>query len=248
MKRCRGVTRVPRWLPLSAREDRAGLISALAALSLAVPALGQSGTGSLTIEASRDGGAIWERGVIDIGGRYDPLRIRIRAEWSSDVGMYAFAGAQFDIAIGNTGPGDMVTDPFRPVTMRGGAQTVVASRFGTTIKIDDSRDTFAPGGGARGVFPGQLVENFAEGVFTRDNPVTIFEFRFTPDASLNRRTFQMFYIAREQNLAMRVYTSPGGAQNIPVLTTNLIDIIDTPTPGAAALLALATVGIIKRRR
>jgi hypothetical protein len=226
--------------------------SALLALSLAVPALGQIGTGSLTIEASRDG-ITWTRGEFDLARNYAPVRIRILAEWSNDLGMYAFAGAQGDIAISNAGGGDVATNMIRPGSFASvSAQTIVASRFGSTIKIDDSRDTAIPGAGSRGVFAGQLVEQFAGTNFTRGQPVSIFEFTFTPDASGGTRQLTYLPITPAGDGSpirhLRVYTSPGGAQNSPVSTLNNLRIVDIPAPGSIGLASAVGACACRRRR
>lgn len=211
------------------------------------PASAQQGTGSLTFESSIDNGSSWQRDFLDIGGRYDPVRFRIRAEWSTDAGMYAFAGASFDVVIENAGSFDAVSNFVRPGSFAFAPQTIVSTRFpNSTIKIDDSRDTAAPGAGARGVVPGQAAQQFSSN-FTTGSPVTIFEFQFTPDDSLNFRNFNLLY-TMDPTRAMRVYTSPTGAQNSPLLTTNTFQLIDTPTPGAAAMLGMAALVAARRRR
>lgn len=252
MQCCASVVRARNCSARCVNTRRTAVLAAVAACSLAVPAFGQ-GSGSLTIEASRDGGTTWERGTIDIGGRYDPLRIRFRSDWADNIG-FAFAGAHFDVVISNAGPGDVAFDPVRPGTFASGSsQTLVASRFGSTIKIDDSRDTAPPGAGGRGVFPGQLAQAFAGTNFTVGRPVTIFEFSFTPDASFNSRLIDVLYVLPSGGPQppipnTRIYTSSGGAQRSIVAVTNTLNIIDTPTPGVSGILGLSAIVLTRRRR
>lgn len=236
---------------LAARVQHTSVSAAVvAAFLFAAPAMGQIGTGTLTLEASRDG-ITWTRGEFDLARNYAPVRIRMLAEWSSNAG-YAFAGAQGDIAISNAGSADEVTEMIRPGTFASAsAQTIVASRFDTTIKIDDSRDTHPPGAGFRGVFPGQVAENFAGTNFTRGQPVSVFEFTFTPDASGGVRVFTYFPVlpsGGDPQRYIRIFTSPIGAQNTPLATLNGLRIVDIPTPGSVGLAFAVCVLALRRQR
>lgn len=223
------------------------------AIVLHAAATAQVGTGQIWYEASDDGGSTWARDYLLTSQLQESVLVRIRATWSEHAGMYAFAGTQFDISISNAGS-DTVENPRRPWPFHtGSAQTIVASYFGSTIKIDDSRDTLGPGMGTRGVFPGQLVQNFAGTNFSSANPATIFEFElFFGDRTI--RTLRSFYVMPSgapwpPPRVMRVYTSPAGAQNTPQTDTFGI-IIDnyTPAPGGVLLGALAGAMMSVRRR
>lgn len=222
-------------------------------IALHAAAAVQVGTGEIWYEASDDGGSTWVRDYLLTSQSRPSVLVRLRATWSEHAGMYAFAGTQFDISISNAGS-DTVVNPRRPWPFHtGSAQAVVASYFGDTIKIDDSRDTLPPGSGTRGVFPGQLLQDFAGSNFTTANPTTIFEFELhLGDQTI--RTLTSYYILPPGHdptnpRVMRVYTSPGGMQNTPVTITHGM-IIDnyTPAPGGVLLGALAGAVMSVRRR
>lgn len=226
----------------------------VAVAGLAAAANAQVGTANVAYEVSDDGGATWNGGLTETVA--SSVLVRIRASWSDDAGMYAFAGAQFDVVVtgvGGAGAGDTVSNAIRPGTTSGGsAQTIVATRFGNQIKIDDVRDTLGPGAGTRGVFPGQLVENFAGTNFSNANPITIFQFELNLDGSIGDRDMSSLYIAPSGgntiDRVMRIYTSPAGAQNTPSTTTRGATVRVVPAPGALALLGLGGLAIARRRR
>lgn len=221
------------------------VIAASAATSLA-----QTGTGRIWYEASPDNGTTWLQSYLLVGMDQTDVLVRVRATWSGDAGMYAFAGAQFDVQI-TEAASDSVTEMVRPGSMGvGSVQTLVASHFGSTIKIDDSRDTSAPGVGTRGVFPGQLVQNFAGTNFTTANPVTIFQFRLTFGDFTIRQLSSLYTGGIDTNTRyMRIYTTPTGGQNTPATTTTGMTIDNyTPAPGPALTFAIAGGAALGRRR
>jgi MYXO-CTERM domain-containing protein len=224
-------------------------VAGLAAIANAQPI----GTGNISYEVSADNGTTWQTGTIEVLPTQASVLFRARATWSADGGMYAFAGAQFDAVVSNAGAGDSAANATRPgTTGTGSAQTLVASRFGNQIKIDDSRDTAAPGQGARGVFPGQLVQNFTTS-FSTANPLVIFQFQLNLDGTEGTRSVSNLYVppsgGNSTDRFMRVYTSAGGAQNNPLSSSTgaAVNVL-IPTPGALALMGMGLVGVGRRRR
>ena len=211
------------------------VLAASAATSFA-----QLGNGDIWYEASLDG-QFWQRGYL-LTGFETPTNVyvRLRASWSGDAGMYAFAASNFDVQITDAEQ-DTVSDMLRPRPFGSVAQTIAATRFGSTIKIDDSRDTLAPGQGTRGVFPSQLAQQLAGTNFTSANPVTIFQFTLTMNQTSIRRITSLYVppTGGGDPVPMRVFTSPRGSQNNPTTITHAITIDNyTPAPGPTALLGL----------
>lgn len=227
----------------------------LAVAGAASAAFGQAGTGKFTWEVSKDGGASWSGGIVDCDETQTSVLVRAVASWSQDAG-YAFAGAQFDVAVtgpaGTDGDGDSTGGYSRISNGANVAQTVVESRFGETLKLDDSRDTSAPGAGTRGVFPGQLVQNFAGSNFTTSNPAVLFTFTYNLDGTLGARTIDTFFRAptggNTSDHFMVVYTTATGGQNRPLAELNGATINVIPAPGALALLGLGGLVAGRRRR
>lgn len=219
--------------------------------SASATCFGQLGTGEIWYEASADNGNSWYRNYLGIGPETPSVLVRVVASWSRDAGMYAFAGAQFDVRI-TEAAADSVTEMQRTWPFYvGSTQTLVATHFGSTIKIDDARDTLGPGAGTRGVFPGQLVEQFAWTNFSSANPATIFQFRLNfGDATV--RDLSSLYIAPSGGDSvsryMRVYTSSSGGQNTPTTITHGMTIDNlTPAPGGGAILAIVGLAAAGRR-
>lgn len=223
-----------------------GVALALAAVSAA---RGQY-LGTLTWEA--DDGTGWTAGRLETSAQ--SVRVRLRAAWYPAEPALYFAGCQFDAVVSGDGRDDVISDFDRTVPMKKGAtQTLVATRFGDVVKIDDRRDTMPPGQGPRGIFPGQLVEQFAGWPPpTHDNPVSLFEFTLTFDGVAGERRVSSLYVAPSGgntiDRVMRIYTNSSGAQINPSTTTFTLDIAYVPGPGGAALAGVALAFAVRRRR
>lgn len=229
---------------------------ALAALAgaAAVANAQDVGTGKFTWEVSTDGGSTWAGGVVFIDPSNASVLVRARAMWDGTNGMYAFGGAQFDALVTTTAAnGDTAGNFSRISNGVNTAQTIVATRFGNVLKIDDARDTLGPGLGTRGVFPGQLAENFAGTNFTTANPATIFQYElFIDHNDQDDRVLSEAFIAptggNTVDRVMRIYTTPSGGQNTPVTSRNGAIIRYIPTPATLALLGLGGLMVGRRRR
>jgi hypothetical protein len=230
--------------------NRALTIAPILAASTST-ALAQLGTGLVTWEANDGSG--WTSGRLETTA--PSVEVRVKAAWFPAQQAAGFAGMQFDtLVISPVGSSDAVDEPrrlrrFATAT----SQTIVASRFSNTIKIDDSRDTLPPGIGARGVFPGQLVPPFWDDFSSdRSNPALLFTFRLIFDTTPGVRTIDSLYLAPAGgdtiSRYMRLYTGQGGFQITPNTSTQPLEIVYIPAPGTALFAALTSIPICSRRR
>lgn len=227
-----------------------GRLAALAASLLALPALGQLGSGVFAIELSADGGETWRSGLTEVEPGPRTVLWRLSVEWTADAGYY-FAGSQFDLGVfGPEGATDTVTNAVRPYFFqRSTTQVIVVTRFGSMLKIDDSRDTLPFGEGPRGVFPAQLPEAFAQWPPpTRDNPAHVFTFDLNLDGTPGDRYLSATFVPASNGALVRIYTTYTGAQNSLGLGPNhgpleirfaSVRVIPAPASLALAVVALA---------
>ena len=226
----------------------------IAPLALACsPCLGQSDFSRVAWQASLDGGQSWQGGTVEVADPFARVRIRALVDWEYP-GSYALALVQFDATIstqGSIGLADIGVDLERISPFdRGSAQTLAATRFGNTLKIDDERDTFAPGVGDRAIMSGQLVE-VAGPPFTRDNPVPVFAYSLVLDGTLGTRIVSHVWRRHPTSgeiLRTWIYLSPEGGIGMP--RTSLVEPLNLhviPTPTSLALL-LPLLASHRRRR
>jgi hypothetical protein len=222
--------------------------AALAVLGSACSAWAQIGLGTLTWEVNDGSG--WTSGHLVTS---EPaVMVRLVAAWTSNAG-YAFSGTQFDALVTSDSTDADLASQFERVFPfnRGLTQTLIATRFGNTLKIDDARDSSPPGQGPRGIFPGQLVEGFGD-PFTTANPVAIFQFRLTFDDAPGPRVVSSRHVApsggNTVDRVMRLYTTSTGASNLPSTTSFPLEIVYVPGPGASTLTLVAAGGLARRRR
>ncbi|MDX2146784.1 MAG: hypothetical protein SFZ23_04615 [Planctomycetota bacterium] len=167
-----------------------------------------------------------------------------------------FAGFQADLAILNCGAGDSVLDITRPAPFAFAPQTLVASRFGCTLKLDDARDTLPPNMGTRGINPGQAIARFSPN-FSRDNPAVALTFTLVVDDQPGVRSFRIDPNGpsnggwtRDDLRWIRYYTDEDGRQGAArnnVAFAAQVVVVPTPS-GAALLLAITGVPSMYRRR
>ena len=210
-------------------------------------AFAQPFSATLAFEASTDGGQSWQGGLVELEPGPRTVQVRIRADWTPEAG-YAFARCQFDIIIENAGTADDASDFLRPVPFTGLPQSIMAMRFGSIIKIDDSRDTLPPGMGLRGVHPTQVAENFNPD-FDASRPVTVFYMSVLLDGTPGARLVTAMIPPHPGTFvpSAMLYTTSSGMERVvpasPVpLTLNVI-----PAPGSL-LLAPALLALSRRRR
>lgn len=223
------------------------MLAALAGVAACAEA--QVGSGSWIWEVSSNGGASWQGGVTVIPTTQSSVLVRVRAGWSGDAGMYAFASATFDVKVSSTNVNADDATGFSRIS--GGVnytQTLVSSRFGNLIKIDDARDTMTPCVGTRGIVAGQFPENIAGQNFTTDNPVTVFGFTLNLDTNdLSDRTISCCFIRRSFG-NVSVYTDPNGNVNFLDLSCSGAVVRYVPAPGSLALPGLGVLSLCSRRR
>ena len=238
-----------------------GLVTVLTA----GPALAQPfGTAQFWWEASADNGATWSRDLLEVDAAQPSVRVRARTSWEPRAGegvdYHYFSGSRFDVVItgvDGAGPGDLAHGFHRTQHLDSWVQTIGATRFGNTIKIDDTRDTSAPGGGSRWVTIAQPPEQFWDmGRFQTANPIQLFEFTLTLDGSLGERHIGQVFgpltdaPGHPSRYFLATWIGPTGGLNYPDGEGGVFDlrIHVVPAPAAAALLALAAFGPRRRRR
>lgn len=202
---------------------------------------------SLTFEASTDGGETWRAGLIELGPGPASLGVRVRADWTPEAG-YAFRSTRFDVVISDCGEGDSASAFVRPEPFTAVTQTIVATRFGTVIKIDDARDTLPPNmWHYYGVIPAQHAEDFNPN-FNSDRPVTIFTFDLHLDGTPGERSLDALVLRDNFNVPVTwVYRSARGeAVSMSTVVEPLIVRV-VPAPGSL-LLAPAFLVLSRRRR
>lgn len=212
-------------------------------------ALGQITNGSVVWEGSTDGGVTWQRGTLLVSNVPGEVRVRSLVSWTSDPDS-SFAGAQWDVTINGAGDHDEVRSPDRPFPFGNPSQTLIASRFGSTIKIDDSRDTLPPGQGTRGVSMSQPAPEFREPNF--DNPAIVFTFTLAVDTTITSRMISMIPRAPAGNPQDRFVIVLGSRsstdRHFPLMTIEPLRIETIPAPGVTVLLASGVAGFSRRRR
>ena len=228
-------------------------LAIVACAGLCASAWAQIGTGTWTWEVSADGGATWATGLVEVPPEQQEVRVRAVAAWTSDAGGW-FGLARVDAlwaSIDNAGLADSVTsiERYRPFTFS--AQTLVATRFGHVIKIDDIRDTLPPGEGDRTILPGQGIPQW--GGSTTANPAALFEFRIALDGSPGDRLASGAFRPPNSNgnsidRIFTVYADNNGLTNLPLVTVSNATVRVVPSPGGAAFAIGAALWAARRRR
>ncbi|MDX2148709.1 MAG: hypothetical protein SFZ23_14445 [Planctomycetota bacterium] len=212
-------------------------------------ALAQVGTATFTWQASTDGGQTWQSNLIEVDQVVRDLRVRGWFDWSPDAGVALF-NTTFDCTISSMSNGDIATDPSRRAPFTSfHQQSLVATRFGNVIKVDDERDTAPPGVGTRGVTNNQLWRD-AGLPYTEDRPLSLLSFTFRLSGDLGDRTIDSsFGLAPTTDYRPRLFTSrSSSASNQPLTTTVPLTIRVVPAPGAAAFMTLGMLAASRRRR
>jgi hypothetical protein len=219
-----------------------------------VAAAASAQTGKLTWEVSKDGGTTWASGLTSVEPTQASVLVRAVASWAGIPAGLGFAGAFFDGVVTGLQAGDGASSFARNFTFA--AQTIVAQPNGAgAIKIDDARDTFAPGfsgTGQRSVNPSQGVPQFTN-PFITSNPVVVFSYTLSLGGELGVRNISSVFNASgtANTRALTVYTTAGGA-SVSVAAANIglnaaqVEVV--PAPGAIALLGLGGLIAGRRRR
>ncbi|MDX2147987.1 MAG: hypothetical protein SFZ23_10735 [Planctomycetota bacterium] len=229
---------------------RSCVVGALAGVAISSVALA-TGSAMFVWQGSLDNGATWTSGTLTRSADQRTVLVRAWVGWTPDAGE-SFAGARFDAAIAGAGTADVADQLERPAPLTRGTQDLVTSRFENTIKLDDARDTEAPGVGSFGIFPGQPFAETGE-PRTTANPLAIFTFRLNLDENLQDRTIDAIFFGApsDRRNGLRLYTSPSGSQNFleagAGLTVSSLRIA-VPTPSVASAGGLMLLVAIRRRR
>ncbi|MDX2146098.1 MAG: hypothetical protein SFZ23_01145 [Planctomycetota bacterium] len=207
----------------------------------------QIGTATFTWQASVDHGQTWQSNFLQIDQSMRNLKVRGWLDWSPDAGV-SVAATTFDCMIRTSSTGDAVDDPTRREPFNSfPQQTLVATRFDDTIKIDDVRDTSPPGVGTRGVVIGQT---WADSGFpnTLDRPLSLLDFSLRLSSDPGDRTIDSEFLWVSQ-FDVAIYISRSGSRtNLPLTTTVPLTIRVIPAPGPMAALAALAVIATRRRR
>lgn len=203
-------------------------------------------------QVSGDSGASWQGGDLEVPLSQQRSHVRAVASWSADAG-FAFGLVRFDATIATDAPvGDGAMEFSRGVAFSTGwVQTIVATRFGSVLKIDDSRDVLPPGEGSHGVTPSQLSPQFGH-ILDSSNPAVIFAFTLMLDGSAGRRTIDALFLippGHEQDRYMGNYPfAAGGTFNFPRMSYSGASVTVVPGPWSAAMMAGAFAAGLRRRR
>ena len=233
-------------------------ILALVLCSTAAAASAQPyiGTALFRWEGSADGGATWTPGELIVPPEHESVLVRARVSWSDPAIRFVHAG--FDVAVtGEQGTADTAGSfAFHPRLFSTRIDWVVASRFGSTLKIDYDRDTLPPGEG-----PGSLLTGSGEefnDLPPLDHPIEIFRFRLTFDGEPGLRTVHEYFMpttrfgtgmnTTDRVLVLSDYGGTGRGYLLPQTTRESLNIRVLPAPGGLALLAGVALAAPRRRR
>ncbi len=115
--------------------------------------------------------------------------IRARASWVSNLDN-VFAWAQFDALV--TQPSELSADSIDMLSYQINYLRYVnpppwlVARQGTILKVDDPRDTAAPGQGPFWIYPSNTPPDLG-GLRNNDNPIEVFHFRLNLDGTPGQR-------------------------------------------------------------
>jgi hypothetical protein len=219
-------------------------------------AVASAQNGRLTWEVSRDGGTTWNGGLTRVETS-EPTSVLVRAvaSWSGVTNSVGLAGSSFDGVLSGVKTGDRASGFVRGVVFS--AQTIVTLAMGGgVVKIDDERDTFAPGfsgTGQRSINPSQGVPELTPGFVTR-NPLVVFSYTLGLGTELGVRNISsVFNTSGVSNVrAMVVWvTQSGSSISIPAARIAVDDAfveVAIPSPGAGVVLGFGAILVGRRRR
>jgi hypothetical protein len=209
------------------------------------------GTLRFAWQGSVDGGATWVGDRVEVADPDAEVLVRAQIRWEDSPG-YALASAWYDVTITcvqGAGLGDEVVGINRIEPFTSAQQTVVATRFGAVVKIDDVRDDMPPGVGTRSVVSSQVAEMFGL-PFSRENPVNFFQFSFALDGTLGTRVVSHIFPVTSGGAvtAPALYTTPRAGVTIPFAISFPLEIVVVPAPGVGFLGACGAFVLVGRRR
>lgn len=199
---------------------------------------------------------MWHAGLLEVPQTQTSVMVRSVARWDQEAG-YMFSGVRMDMVWRSPASGglsDQLVDlRYNPYLM-GTLNPIGASRFGQDVKIDDLRDTLPPGQGTRGVPVNQAPQNFGPPV-DLSNPISLFTYKVVLDGTEGDRVATSYFIAplsppgNSSDRFMQVYTTPLGANNIPLsrLEDCTLRVVPAPTGGVMAFVVAALLTPRRRR-
>lgn len=210
------------------------------------------GTASFVWELSADRGTTWTTGLLEVPQNQSRVDARVRVSWSADAGTW-FNATGFDAVWSGdagAGPTDSLITAQKEPDFEGAAQNLAATRFGTLLKIDDSRDTLPPGEGQRAILVGQVAPTL--GGDNSDNPAQLLRFSFQLDGSLGTRTILALPIAltggNSTDRFVRIFTTFNGAGNFPLVTQFPATLRVIPGPASLTSIVIVALPLARRRR
>jgi hypothetical protein len=211
-------------------------------------------TATLTWQTSLDDGATWNSGRVTLPETGGTARVRALVSWDREPEDIGLAGLVFDAFVTGVreAAGDRVREPVRVFDVVGQTLTVQPQSEGV-VKIDDARDTLAPGAGPRGVNPSQRIPA-ADPRFNTTNPIEVF--RFVLDigggaAGTGVRRVDAAFLPSQPQRAVTIFISPNGGQRAFPISSARIDAAEIeviPGPGAGLILAMASTAALRRGR
>ncbi len=205
-------------------------------------------------QLSGDSGATWSN---DLLHREPSGSVLVRGQlgWTGAPEGTYFAGTTgFDVSVaaltgGFTDHADMfASEPIRGPYLH---DAFAALRFGNTLKLDDARDLEAPGLGPQWIRP--IEDPPIIGVVRNTNPVILFQFRLLLDGSMGDRVVSHVFRPGgtpppDHRIALYVAPYFGGPATYVQTSSFPATLRVVPSPGAATMLGVGAIVIVRRRR
>jgi hypothetical protein len=232
------------------------LLSGLLLISAAVNAAAQPIPATFQWQVSADGGMSWTSSV-NVAPSQTSVLVRLRASWQQAAGGF-FAETYFDGLVLNSGPSDTVADLARITSPSNGRLTgygtgpggAIGHRLGSTIKLDRTPDTSAPGAGIGWIDPRQNIGD-AGAIISLNNPITMFQYRLNLDGSLGTRTISGLWRVDPATGAPWAKIS-GAASGHPSGADLAVTFVDAqvivPTPAGVCVGVMGGAWAMRRRR
>jgi hypothetical protein len=190
----------------------------------------------------------WTADRVSIDPQVDTVRIRGVIDWDYQQ-VYALCSCYMDIVVQSANEDDRVSDylklaPFDPVS-----QSLVASRQGSTLKIDEVGDESLPGLGMGSVRLTQYAE-FLGLPFSTGNPVAAFEFslHLSGDAGVRVIDSVNTHLPTGQIVPCRGYINRDGVSiPMPEATTSPLEILVVPAVSMPLSSAVCGLTMLLRR-
>lgn len=215
-----------------------GLSSAIAS--------GQTFSSVMQWQVSADAGQSWHNAV-NVPNNQSSVLIRAWLSWEPRAAGAILAFTYFDATVRAVNGGFADTASMfateQPSWRYSLPEGFAAVRFGEVLKVDDARDTEAPGIGARWIAPQQLSPNID--AFRFENPTNLFQYQLDLDGTLGLReascVIRTFPARPTTPIGLWVPNTPfwTGEYSTVELRPATINVIPPPGPLALALSAAA---------